>query len=323
MAWYPTVSDGPPRPLALEAFERACQAVDDHAPFGEHTLLTLKGHASLPHVTQQVWDGEVLVGVAVLSEGLESWSVELATHPAYRGQGVGRALARGCQDHVASHGGGTVRAWVHGSAPAVQALAPLATVRRSLLVLRRDLDTALPEVEGVTRSLDAGTEAQAWLRLSNAAFGDHPENGHWTLADLAWRIAAPWSDSTRWPVLEGPGGLLAGVWTKVEPGSLDGELYVVAVDPAAQGRGLGRLVVAEALRQLRQAGCRTAHLYVDEANQSARALYQWAGFAFAGIHRCLELEVSRARAARTGGWLPGPDDLTLSLGSVDVRDDGT
>ena len=77
-----------------------------------------------------------------------------------------------------------------------------------------------------------------------------PENGDWQRRDLDWRVDAPWTDATCWPVVEDDGRLIAGVWTKVEPAAAHGELYVVAVDPIAQGKGLGRVVVAGALRRL-------------------------------------------------------------------------
>ena len=78
------------------------------------------------------------------------------------------------------------------------------------------------------------------LRVNNAAFAWHPEQGGWTEADIAERRAEPWFD---------PAGLFMAFdvntakllgfhWTKVHGEDL-GEVYVVGVDPAAQGRGLG------------------------------------------------------------------------------------
>jgi mycothiol synthase len=181
---------------------------------------------------------------------------------------------------------------VHNTGAAAAALAREARLGRTLLVLHRCLDTALPDLTLATRSLRE-RERDAWLRRSNAAFQGHPENGGWTREHLDWRVEAAWTSLDRWPVLEdAQGQLTAGVWTKVEPGAVSGELYVVAVDPACQGRGLGRAAVASALHQLADAGCRSAHLYVDAQNAPALALYAWAGFVNGELHQCLETTVA-------------------------------
>lgn len=70
------------------------------------------------------------------------------------------------------------------------------------------------------------------------------------------------SDLSRFVVLadDRTDQLLAGVWTKLEAGSTEGELYVVAVHPDHQGRGLGKVVVAPAMRVLSEHGLGTASL---------------------------------------------------------------
>lgn len=70
----------------------------------------------------------------------------------------------------------------------------------------------------------------------------------------------------------------------------------MAVHPRVQGRRLGRLVVAEALRDLVKAGCEEAELYVDTDDTAARKLYAWAGFTMGIEHHCLELTVPPSMA---------------------------
>ena len=55
-----------------------------------------------------------------------------------------------------------------------------------------------------------------------------------------------------------------------------GLLEPVSVHPAHQNRGLGRLVEADALRALREAGARVAQ--VGTSGLAARAAYEAAGF---------------------------------------------
>lgn len=305
-----------PLPGGFDALVRACELADDHGPFGEHTLLTLHGQRQVRHARIAAVEAGGLAGFAVLSEGIESWYVELAVSPDRRRRGVGTALLAACREHVASHGGGLLRGWAHASGAEVDGLVRDWTVSRSLLVLEREPadspPSAPPPVMAVPdgmrlRTLDpaCGTDRDAWLELSNSAFAGHPENGGWTRDEVDWRMAADWTDGSRFPVVQEGERLVAGVWIKaVDPSPSEAgtgeacapELYVVAVAPDRQGRGLGRLVVAEALRLLRTYG--TTTLYVDADNVAALALYRRAGFVLHHRDRCFQTTVP-ARVVQT------------------------
>jgi mycothiol synthase len=168
------------------------------------------------------------------------------------------------------------------------------------------------------RSFLPGLDDEEWLALNARAFVALPDQGGWTLDDLRLRLAEPWFDAAGFLVAEedtAAGPRMVGFhWTKVhgadshhaghthdhahthDDGTDDpaehehrhddshhghepiGEVYVVGVDPAHHGRGLGRALTLAGLQHLRRSGLPDAMLYVDAANRTAIALYESLGF---------------------------------------------
>jgi ribosomal-protein-alanine N-acetyltransferase len=60
------------------------------------------------------------------------------------------------------------------------------------------------------------------------------------------------------------------------------EILTIAVDSAHQGRGVGRALLSENLRQAANAGAKAMFLEVAEDNASALALYERFGFVHVG-----------------------------------------
>src|SRR4029078_602295 len=71
--------------------------------------------------------------------------------------------------------------------------------------------------------------------------------------------------------------LLGFHWTKRHSPEL-GEVYVVGIDPAAQGRGLGKVLPLAGLHHLVDGGAREVLLYVESDNAPAIAVYSGLGF---------------------------------------------
>ena len=98
------------------------------------------------------------------------------------------------------------------------------------------------------------------------------------LTELAERMAEPWFDADDLLLAEDVDGTLLGFhWTKRHDVH-HGEVYVIGLDPAAQGRGLGKALVIAGLRHLADAGLDEVVLYVESDNHPARALYEGLGF---------------------------------------------
>jgi mycothiol synthase len=213
---------------------------------------------------------------------LRGSELDLAVAPEARGHGVGTALAEAALAEAPPG----VTAWSHADHPAARALAARLglVAARELWVMERGAGPVeVPDVEGVTIRGYRPEDADEVLRVNAAAFAHHPEQGSMDAANLAERMAEPWFDPAGLLVADAGDGLLAFHWTKQHSDTL-GEVYVVAVDPAAQGRGLGRAVTAAGLAHLASLGVRRIILYVESDNTAAVATYSRLGFLHSSTH---------------------------------------
>ena len=293
---------GPLSPAQREQILRltgAATAADGVAPLSEQAMLHVRhggaaagGDAGEPGpagVDLLAGTDGTITGYAQLEwEEPGVASAELVVDPAHRRQGTGRALLTGLAEQA---GDATLRVWAHGDLPAAAGLARAAGLSRvrALFQLSRPLSGArsepLPEPvwpDGVTlRTFAPGRDEESWLRLNALAFAHHPEQGAWTRIDLDLREQEDWFDPAGFFLAERNGRLAGFHWTKVHS-EQTGEVYVVGVDPAEQGSGLGRALTLTGLRYLRDdRGLAEVMLYVDETNQAAVRMYRSLGFTLA------------------------------------------
>lgn len=229
-------------------------------------------------------DANDLAGYAQLATGNKSTTIELVVAAGQRPRAgeLTPVLLRAALDMVAADGGGRVHWWVHRpheSADSIAADAGLVRGRR-LLQLRRALPIGDTTTTVATRAFEVGHDEAEWLRVNNAAFHDHPEQGGWTIDTLQQREAEPWFDPAGFRLHERDGVLAAFCWTKVHSDTTPqmGEIYVIAVDPPFHGLGLGKALTISGLDYLAMRGLTVGMLHVDAANTAALALYERLGF---------------------------------------------
>jgi mycothiol synthase len=242
-------------------------------------------------------DGGALVGYAHLDPAGDSFGRqigELLVHPAHRGHGVGLRLLRALIDRAIPGADladdadtpERLRIWSHVDHPAAARLARRCGLRRVRELLRMRLDfegaPALPEPRwrgGVrVRAFVPGRDEDAVIEVNRRAFSWHPEQGGLTVEELTASEAQPWFDPAGFFLAVDEHDRVLGFhWTKVHPEGF-GEVYVVGVDPDAQGGGLGKALTLAGLHHLRDRGIDQVILYVEADNAPAVAVYSGLGF---------------------------------------------
>ncbi len=284
--WRSGLTDSDQR--EVRAVVAAARDADGVAPVGEQVLRQLS-HDRTRHLLAA--DGGAVIGYLDLAPAGDEDPpmAELVVHPQWRRRGIGTEMVR----TALGEGGSATRIWAHGDLRPARALAESLGLEaaRELLQMRRAL-TDLPPVTvpaGVRIDTYRGPDDDAeLLRVNNAAFERHPEQGGWTHADIDERRSEPWFDPEGLFMAfdEKTGGLLGFHWTKVHDEGL-GEVYVVGVDPAAQGRGIGATLTLVGLHHLAQRlsgnSEPTVMLYVEADNSAAVNTYRRLGFEVSSV----------------------------------------
>ncbi|HET6500462.1 MAG TPA: mycothiol synthase [Amycolatopsis sp.] len=236
------------------------------------------------------YDADALVGYTHLDTAGDAFGrqvAELVVHPGHRRHGVGTALARALIAKVPAK----LRVWAHGDHPAAARIAEHEGFKRvrELLVMHTPARDDWPEPvlsQGVSlRTFAPGRDEQAVIEVNARAFDWHPEQGSLTAAELRDTETEDWFDPAGFFLAEREGRIVGFHWTKVHPphprrfgGAAVGEVYVVGVDPGAQGGGLGKALTTAGLRYLRERGLGQIILYVEADNAAAIAVYSRLGF---------------------------------------------
>jgi mycothiol synthase len=276
----------------VTALAAASTQADGTAPLGEHVLLHLSDDTAVHLLARD--PGGALVGFAQLdlADPEAGGVAELTVDPEHRGAGIGTRMV---EELLKRTEDGHLRVWAHGQHPGAVALAARLgfTPARVLWQMHRSLHTPVPEPvlpDGVRlRSFVVGADEAEFLRVNNAAFDWHPEQGGWGVEQVRMREAEPWFDPAGFLLAVDESDRLLGYhWTKVHEGPGEhgpepiGEVYVLGVDPAAWGKRLGAALTLAGLQYLRDRGLGEVMLYVEADNNAAVQVYERLGFTLSG-----------------------------------------
>jgi mycothiol synthase len=272
---------------AVRRLAGAAEVADGYPSVADSRLLAPQADGFVAAVT---WDatGSDAVGYVQAVRSVSGWDVEGVVHPDHRSDRtllVG--LLRAVLDALAADGD-DVRVWAYAARPDDDRIAAALGLRlhREVRQLRRPLPAEEPW-DLVTRPFVVGRDEPAWLEVNNRAFAWHPDQSGWTAADIRTREHEPWFDPDGFLLHERDGRLVGFCWTKVHDATSPplGEIYVVGVDPGAQGHGLGRALVLAGLDHLARQGLEVGMLYVESTNEPALRLYDRLGFTIHHVDR--------------------------------------
>ena len=213
----------------MQALVAAATDADGTAPLSEHVLLHLRhGGDSRRRAPARRATGTTLVGFAHLdlTDPVAGGAGELVVHPAHRRSGLGTRIVRGAARAAPPTRAGGCGSGRTASTPA-RSRWPRGlgfTQARVLWQMRRSLLAPLAEPrlpDGVRlRPFVVGADEPEFLRVNNAAFDWHPEQGGWDLEQVKLREAEPWFDPPGFLLaVDADDRLLGFHWTKVHGGA--------------------------------------------------------------------------------------------------------
>ena len=289
---------------SIAELDAAVRAVDGHDAVGESVWRDL----AAPHADSVGFliESRAYIHVARAAPfGAGHWNAGIIRMAGARDRATTTDLLGAAVAHVAAHGGGRLECWVLGATEADDGSFAAAgfTAGRSLFEMRAALPR--PEVphwpEGISvHTFDPDADAEAWLAVNNRAFADHPDQGGWTDTTLRERMAEAWFDPTLFLLAVDTTGLAGFNWLKLHPARdadpLLGEIYVIGVDPRAQGTGLGRALAVAGLRAVHARGATTGMLFCSTDNTGALTLYRSLGFEVHRTDRAYVCQIPSGRA---------------------------
>jgi mycothiol synthase len=249
----------------------------------------------LPTQSVGVFDGERLVAYAEVYKA--RWG-DTAVHPAYRGRGIGTALARWSQAVTARDGGSLVGQPVPGDSASERLLTALGY--RALWtswVLQLPAGATIepqpiPQGYAVRAASGDADHRAAWV-VNEDAFLEWSERERSTFEEWAANVVnRPGYDDWQLRLAVDPAGEVVGMAFVIVSG---GCAYVdkLAVRRDERGRGLARALLVDAFETGRAHGGERSELSTD-SRTGALGLYEKVGMKVTSVWRHLAIDVTPA-----------------------------
>lgn len=242
--------------------------------------------------TTGVFDGDRLVAYAEVGGGDRG---DAAVHPAYRGRGIGSALARWMQECARGKGATVIGMPVPAGSPGEKLLTELGyRVRWDSWILRLPEGKAIedqPVPEGYAVREAAEGDRQAAYSVIEDAFLEWSVRERQSYEDFEAQVFnrpgfAPWNLR----VATDPAGTLVGAAFILLDSHESGYVDRLAVRRDQRGLGLARALLVDAFQVARAHGAKTSELATD-SRTGALGLYEKVGMEVSSTWRNLAIDL--------------------------------
>lgn len=270
---------------AMTALHALALAVDGGSPFAAAEWLLRRWYIDGSDASLAAFRGDELIGVCARrhpdsSDG-PAWKIAGLVAPGHRGQGVGARLL-----DFALDGTGTVAPVLVETESLTQAADALYRSRGLYQAFAEDvMSMSLVQPAPVVpanpdMSFTEWTEAVAprFFAVWEAAFRERPGFPGWSADTWIRWISDDEDFRADWTLLASAGDLDLGFVV----GAMGGWIVQAGVIPAARGRRISTMLIAEVLGRMVAAGERRSVLTVNVNNPSAIAVYDRIGFTRTG-----------------------------------------
>jgi len=166
--------------------------------------------------------------------------------------------------------------------------------KRNFIVLRQvnEYVCELADISGeylATRSFKI-SDTNNFIKVNNQAFSDHPDQGNMNKTTFSNLQEKAWYQDSHIRIYSPSKDQIQGFcWVKPDQENMIGELYVVAVNPDFQNKGIGKKVVLSGLNHLASLGYSNANLFAESTNEIAIKIYETIGFNYKQSHIYFEI----------------------------------
>lgn len=266
--------------------------VDSVNPLNEHAELHLKHGGDQPISHILATKEGVVVGYGHLDQTdlVAGPAAEIIVDPNFRNQGIAKLILKRIEELSKPK---PVRLWAHGNVFAAMQFAKKLNYQpiRELIQLKFSLLNVISDYnfanEFKVSTYQGYEDNETVLQINKNSFSELPDQAAWNKQDLQLRLDEHWFDPEGLLIMRKDDAPVAFCWTKIHTHDEAehqplGEIYVLAVSPEFQNRGLGKQLMLWGLHHLRTKGLSEAILYVDAKNVKAMKIYQEIGFVHSG-----------------------------------------